>query len=191
MAVLDKIEVGKRVEELEKLLNMNTRQFALSLNKAADPSYLGKVEKGEKSLSAKYVEWICKAHKVDRNWLLLGTGVPFINGTNVPREKSNALQLQNNTSQIDPRYIALLEERVADLKKDKEWLQRNFETNLTGLNFGQKSVLAHLAVILDKDDERDAGGNKTKSEKLKAETGRRIDDILKGGDEQGIPVGGI
>lgn len=70
--------------------------------------------------------------------------------------------------------LALYRERIAELKEDKEWLKRTIDSNLMGLIFGQKSVLAHVATILEKDNEREAAGNKKKLEQLKDDTDKRI-----------------
>lgn len=76
--------------------------------------------------------------------------------------------------------LALMRERLDDLKQDKEWLKKQMESSLLGLVIGQKSILAHVATILEKDDERDAAGNKKKEQHLKDDSGRRIGEKLLG-----------
>lgn len=78
------------------------------------------------------------------------------------------------------KYFALMEERLADLKVDKEWLKRQIEFSLAGLIVGQKSVLAHVSTILEKDNERDAGGDKKKEKKLKDDSDKRIVEKIVG-----------
>lgn len=76
--------------------------------------------------------------------------------------------------------LDIMRERIKELKEDRERLWRNLETSLTGLVIGQKSILAHVATILEKDDERDSAGNKRKEQALKDETGKRIVDKISG-----------
>lgn len=76
--------------------------------------------------------------------------------------------------------LALMRERLDDLKEDKEWLKKQMEASLAGLHLGQKSILAHVATILEKDDERDSAGSKRKEQSLKDETGKRIVDKVSG-----------
>lgn len=84
-------------------------------------------------------------------------------------------------SKIDSEELMdIMRERIKELKEDKDWLKRNWESNLTGLVIGQKSILAHVATILEKDDERDSAGNKRKEQALKDETGKRIVDKISG-----------
>lgn len=85
--------------------------------------------------------------------------------------------------------LEIMRERVKELKEDKERLWRNLETSLTGLVIGQKSILAHVATILEKDDERDAAGNKRKEQSLKDETGKRIVDKISAVSQMDNPVG--
>ncbi len=107
MSLLDKNEVGERILKLELLLNKNTRQFAKSLMEKGDPSYLGKVEKGEKSLSKAYADSICKIYKVNRNWLLTGQGAIFTNGTNVPHETNSEINEHDAKSLYSPTQMRL------------------------------------------------------------------------------------
>lgn len=80
--------------------------------------------------------------------------------------------------------LDIMRERIKELKEDKDYLKRNLEFSLTGLAIGQKSILAHVATILEKDDEREAGGNKRKEQSLKDDTGRRIGDKLLGSSQK-------
>lgn len=84
-----------------------------------------------------------------------------------------------NKGGTDGKYVALMEERIKELKEDKEWLKRNFEFSLAGLAVGNKSILAHLSTILDKDNEREAAGNKSKEARLKEDSDRRIGEKMK------------
>lgn len=93
------------------------------------------------------------------------------NGTPRPQEPHHG-----DKSEI----LEIMRERLHDLKEDKEWLKRQFESSLTGLVVGQKSILAHVATILEKDDEREAAGNRRKEQSLKDDTGKRIVDKISG-----------
>lgn len=77
----------------------------------------------------------------------------------------------------------MMKERINELKEDKAFLKRNLEFSLAGLAVGQKSILAHVSTILEKDNERDADGNKKKEQLLKDDTDRRIADRLSGSSQ--------
>lgn len=85
----------------------------------------------------------------------------------------------------DP-YLSLMEERVTDLKEDKRRLYNILETSLAGIAIGQKSILAHVATILDKDNERDSAGNKKKLELLTDDSNRRIAEKFQVVQQTGI-----
>lgn len=71
------------------------------------------------------------------------------------------------------KYLSLMEERVKELKEDKEWLKKQIEVNLNSLAYGQKSILSHVSVILDKDCEQEADGDKRKEKRLKDDVDKR------------------
>jgi transcriptional regulator with XRE-family HTH domain len=90
------------------------------------------------------------------------------------------------TEPMPAKYEKLMEERVLELKEDKEWLKRNFEISLAGIGTQAASILAHVATSLEKDDEREAAGSKEKLQQLKKDTGRRIGEKLGQGDRKSI-----
>lgn len=69
-------------------------------------------------------------------------------------------------------------ELIEVLKEQNEFLRRNFETSLAGILVQSASILAHVGTSLEKDDEREAGGNKEKLQRLKSDTGKRIREKL-------------
>lgn len=72
--------------------------------------------------------------------------------------------------------LEIMRERVKELKEDKERLWNTLESSLIGLSIQGKQVLATVSVILEKDNERDAQGNKKKEQALKDDTDKRIGD---------------
>lgn len=100
----------------------------------------------------------------------------WINGSSSENATPKPQEPQSGNSEL----LDIMRERIKELKEDRERLWRNLETSLTGLTIGQKSILAHVAVILEKDDERDSAGNKRKEQALKDETGKRIVDKIAG-----------
>lgn len=85
MSVINKKDVGQRLLVLEELFRLNTRKFSKYLN--ADPSYIGKVERGEKSLSKTYLDRITEVFNVSEQWLLVGQEPIFTYGTNIPHDR--------------------------------------------------------------------------------------------------------
>lgn len=104
------------------------------------------------------------------------------NGRTKPQESLNSEFLDIMRDRLKDMH-----ERVRELKEDKEWLKKNLEFSLTALMVGNKSILAHVATILEKDDEREAGGNKKKEQALKDDSGRRIGDKLSGFGKMDMP----
>lgn len=91
------------------------------------------------------------------------------------------------TGVADPvlsKYIALLE-RENDLKNNI------IEFNLTGIAVSLKSTLAHLAVGLEYDALRDAGGNEKKADQIKEGMDRRIGEVLSGSKKKDRASGKI
>lgn len=118
MAGFDKVEIGKRLTEIIARTGLNTRQFAIAIE--GDASYLGKVEKGIKSLSGSYVQKIVSKYHVNKNWLLVGEGSMYKKGTNVPHETdlAEALQkLQNWQAGIDATLKVIIDELGPVLSK--------------------------------------------------------------------------
>lgn len=83
-------------------------------------------------------------------------------------------------SPMADELLDIMRERIKELKEDKDWLKKNLEFSLTGIAIGNKSILAHVATILEKDNEREAAGNKGKAKLLKEDTDRRIGEKLSG-----------
>lgn len=82
MVIFDKQDVGNRISQLQQILGLKNVQFAQALQ--GDPSYFSKVKKGHQSLSRTFLEAIEATFKVNRQWLLFGTGDIFQNGQNIP-----------------------------------------------------------------------------------------------------------
>lgn len=99
----------------------------------------------------------------------------WITGKTSTKNEGDKMEIgESDLTATAKELLALYRERIAELKEDKEWLKRTIDSNLMGLIFGQKSVLAHVATILEKDNEREAAGNKKKLEQLKDDTDKRI-----------------
>lgn len=104
MILYNKQEAGKRLAEIIKNSKLNSRQFALSID--GDPSYLSKMEKGDKGISKTYLEAMEQKYHINREWLLYGTGDAYLNGHNVPRgtysdASVESLQLQEQAPSRD------------------------------------------------------------------------------------------
>lgn len=99
-AIYDQQEAGKRLIQVQELLNKNSRTFALEMG--GDPSYMGKMEKGTKSISKTYLRKMESVHGVNPDWVLWGEGQPFVekHGQNVPHETDallkKVLTIENN-----------------------------------------------------------------------------------------------
>lgn len=114
---IDKQAVGNRLIELEKELGIkSSRQFALSIK--MDPSYLGKVQRGETAISKKYIDRLAKLYKINTEWLLHGKGEKY--GINVPHETTEILKNEQEETNYKDKYISLLEETLEILKKKLE-----------------------------------------------------------------------
>lgn len=122
--------------------------------------------------------------------------VPYLSTTSSKPQKLETPAHRNNSSAkkegketplmaSDPiltKYITLLE-------KENEHKREIIETNLTGLVIGQKSILAHLAVSLEGDALRDAGGDKRKADQLKESMDKRIGEVFLGRNKVSGKIG--
>lgn len=68
-----KIEIGKRITEIRKSLNMNKEQFAKLIGMSGQ--YLGTVEKGVNGLSLDKLITICKKTNVSADYILFGNQI--------------------------------------------------------------------------------------------------------------------
>lgn len=158
---------GKQIRDKRRSLNMSAEQLARKINVNVNNLY--KWEKGHRPHDPEDYMKI-------ENWLA-GGKESVTTFQNVPT-KSETPQNGEKSEILD-----IMRERIQDLKQDKEWLKKNLEFSLTGLAVGQKSILAHVSTILEKDDEREAAGNKKKEQTLKDDTGRRIGDKFSGSSQ--------
>lgn len=76
---------GKRIKDLQKSLNINSRQFALKTN--IHPSYMTRVEKGKAGLTSENIAIICKEFNVNHTWIMTGEGEMF---NNVNKKSTNS-----------------------------------------------------------------------------------------------------
>lgn len=88
------------------------------------------------------------------------------------------------------KYKKVMEERVLELKEDKEWLKKNLEFSLAGISIQAASILAHVATSLEKDDEREAKGDSEKLRQLQSDTDRRIGEKMVVGAKTDMKVAG-
>lgn len=65
-----KIEIGKRITEIRKNLNMNKEQFAKLIGMSGQ--YLGTVEKGVNGLSLDKLITICEKTNISADYILFG-----------------------------------------------------------------------------------------------------------------------
>lgn len=117
-------ELGKRLEVLQKKFKpKSSRQFALAIG--ADPAYFKKAVDGKK-ISERYINEICRIFKVNKEWILFGSGV-IESVDNVNTNIDNKNEQKND---FQEKYIALLEKtlqekerEINDLKKDVEYIK--------------------------------------------------------------------
>lgn len=65
-----KFEIGKRITEIRKSMNMNKEQFARLIGMSGQ--YLGTVEKGVNGLSLDKLVTICKKADISADYILFG-----------------------------------------------------------------------------------------------------------------------
>lgn len=88
------------------------------------------------------------------------------------------------------KTMEIMDERIKELKEDKEWLKKMFESNLTGLIAGQASILYHIQAALEQGDDLVSGGDKKKAARLRESRGRRISELLTGTEQKGNTIDG-
>lgn len=162
---------GNKLREKRKKLGLSAEKLASLLGVTQESLY--KWEKGTQPSNPDHYLRLTKWLLDENTNVLEESTIPYKAAT-----KSEPLQIGDKSELLD-----IMRERIQDLKQDKEWLKKNLEFSLTGLAVGQKSILAHVSTILEKDDERDAAGNKKKEQTLKDDTGRRIGDKLSGSSQ--------
>lgn len=196
MIIYDKIEAGKRLIELQEKLKVNSRQFAIAIN--ADPSYVSKMEKGEKGISKTNLKKIEDKYNVNIQWLLFGKESMFKqkeNGQNVPHGTTahNTVVSERNElygSDLD-RPLPIGDVNVT-LRDYIDLLKRVAETRLTGIEVSletlldrQKTNIALVKTVLQRDVESKAGGDLKK----KLAESHKIDKLTAANREKDSHVG--
>lgn len=155
MSIYDKKEAGKRLTEAIIALGKNSRQFAIAAN--ADPSYIAKIEKGQKPISKTYLNKFEKQFNINHQWLLFGKEEMFLNGTIVPHQEQKE-EIRIPDRGILDKYISMLEE-------DKKYFQELVKTNLMALLNQQRYIHADIKGIAKREAERDVNGNQVQLKK--------------------------
>lgn len=90
-------------------------------------------------------------------------------------------QIAANSGHADaPGYVPA-SDLIQVLKEHNEFLRRNFEFSLTGISVQAASILAYVSTSLEKDDEREAAGDKKKLQQIRTDTGKRIGEKMGAG----------
>ncbi|HYD90250.1 MAG TPA: helix-turn-helix transcriptional regulator [Flavobacterium sp.] len=80
----------------------------------------------------------------------------------------------------DEKYLALMEERIRELKEDKEWLKQTIDSSLGSLFYGQRNLLAHVQIGLERDEAKESSGSPKKASQLLESRNRRISELMAG-----------
>lgn len=104
-----KEEIGKRISELRKSMNMNKEQFAKLIGISSQ--YLGRVEAGIHGLSLDSIITLCKNTNVSADYILFGKD-------NITDEKLKNVFSGIDKTQINSAFKAL--EDIALFIQDKE-----------------------------------------------------------------------
>lgn len=194
MIVYNKIEAGLRLSELIAETEKNSRRFAIAIG--ADPSYISKMEKGQKGISEPYLKKIESKYGINRQWLLFGTLPKY--GQNVPRElpetpvKESAATGLDQLSQVIVQLMKTQNHILEQQREDVTDRLKRLEANLNmvvgrseALQFdlisAREVVLQSLArleglsenALLMKADKRKAFLAEAKAEQYKKAAGGR------------------
>lgn len=92
-------------------------------------------------------------------------------------------ELNNNKEEGQSKTLGHVpaEDLIQLLKEHNEFLRRNFEFSLTGISVQAASILAYVSTSLEKDDEREAAGDKKKLQQIRTDTGKRIGEKMGAG----------
>lgn len=150
-------EAKKRLQELiTDAKSKSVRAFALSVN--IDPSLLAKVLSDQRVLTDSMVNSISSVYKVNRDWLLYGTGEKY--GQNGTATETNGHPLPGSITIQD--YKESVEQRIAeiearrrdaeamyqDVKQEKGILYDLIKENLTQLLANSNETLKRLEKVL-------------------------------------------
>lgn len=85
-------------------------------------------------------------------------------------------------------YIDKQEQRIAELKRDKDMLYALLNSNLVSLKEGQQIMIAYQKAWVDHVAERESKGDQRKKEEIAYKMGKLVDDILMGDSYTGTHV---
>lgn len=154
-------------EQLKNIINIVSDRSGLSQEKLAErlgygKTYISEMLSPRGKVTSKFI-------RVFRN--------QFAEYLENPKKQESILK--------EEKIIQVLDDRIKELKEDKEWLKKMLESNLTGLIAGQASVLAHIQAGLEQVDEINSDGSKRKVSQLRESRGKRISELLGGSSERG------
>jgi len=141
--MIDNIEAGKRLSILIRELGMNSRKFAISLK--IDPSYISKMEKGEKAISKKAMAKMHELYDVNLEWLMFGKGNLF--RSVVPQGTAGTQHTAEQKTTI-PDFKPSVSDYFELLKKHNDQLAHIIDTNLTALQKGNNHIMETADTIL-------------------------------------------
>jgi len=105
-----KVEIGKRITEIRKSMNLNKEQFAKLIGMSGQ--YLGTVEKGINGLSLDKLVTICKKANISADYILFG------------KQSINNSHFTDKFSSLDDRQIShafkILEELALFINEEND-----------------------------------------------------------------------
>lgn len=191
MADLHNLLVKRRLDEIKKDNKIKSdRAFALSLG--TDPSFYGKILKGDRPFPQSIIEALKEKYAVNETWLQHGTGSKYsanaphksvdASGRTGPTRKNESSSLVFMEGKTEAtylkEYLEVMKTRLSDLEEDKKFLQRMMEANLISISNSQTVVLAYQKAWVEWMAEREAGADKKKKLALMDRMGRLIAEKL-------------
>jgi len=119
--------IGSRIKTLRKVLNLSQKDFSQSI--FLSPSFYGKVENGTRNANERICELICSRYKVNRDWLVNGTGENMFSEPSTNVELMQLMEIINGLDPLFREYIVRQIKLFAELhKKSKELTNEKDDT---------------------------------------------------------------
>lgn len=107
--------MNERLREIRKALGMTLEEFGKKVG--VTRSAVGRIEKGERTLTEQMILSICRTFHVDYFWLTEGTGEMFLSvPDNVLYEISEEYDLDDIDQKIIEKYLNLSKDQRAVIK---------------------------------------------------------------------------
>lgn len=180
----------KRLEKVHNRINQYDIRFPVATiagRTKFDRGYISAVLKGKKPMSDNFWSKFDQAFP-EKNVAKPVPEIQQTGNTGTPPNPDPSKVVLTGAHVTLQDYIDKQEQRIAELKRDKDMLYALLNSNLVSLKEGQQIMIAYQKAWVDHVAERESKGDQRKKEEIAYKMGKLVDDILMGDSYTGTHV---